>query len=336
MRISEIHHILSAVRKENSLSQKDIAAMLNVEQATVSLYETGKRGIPLDLLDNWLQILDIEVKVTPKGFKPINPPEEIENDLATFYELRKKRNFLIAELRAAMAVKLMQEPQFAKTNEETEEGRFWPYNYNCEELVGLIETRYDHPDQKYMAVEYTCDEVNVYKFLSADESGDEQSDYEWMNVNRVYFTEDDFLTLSGRWNRDSMEMRKMTILRKSTTHPDGVEIIDPEGFPLRTLVEMMENHLRFSNIVKELERDWKYINRTRELAEIRQQMVDISLRNKLENGKANTEFVFWREEDHNAVEIPLWDTQRTWKWLEEGVEWTEEYSETQEIKVVAE
>lgn len=44
----------------------------------------GYRAIPLEILDDWLQLLKIEVKIIPKGFAPLKPTEDIENDLEMF------------------------------------------------------------------------------------------------------------------------------------------------------------------------------------------------------------------------------------------------------------
>lgn len=41
---------LRELREERSLSQKEIAAHLNIKQNTYSQYETGKRQLPIDVL----------------------------------------------------------------------------------------------------------------------------------------------------------------------------------------------------------------------------------------------------------------------------------------------
>lgn len=334
MKLSNIHLTLGEQRKIRGLAQKDVAEALNVEQATVSMYENGKRGIPLDLLDDWLHLLEIEIKVIPKGFEPVKPAGDIEHDLGRFNDLKKRRNYLIAEMRAMMAEKVLQRPEFQKTVEETGEGAFWPYSLHADEFIGLIETRYDHPEQKYMAIEYTEEEVNAYKFLPAHETGSDKSDQEWLGVNRVYFSEDDFLRLSAQWDLDTLEMRKMTILRKSSVHTDGVEIIDPEGFSIRTLVEMMENHKCFTEVVKEIGVDWKYISMEQELDAIGDEMLDIVSRNRLVNGKSDPDFIFWTDEDLITIDVPLVEIPRSWSWIEEGVQWVEDYREMDEIQIL--
>ena len=67
MELAKIHLLLSEQRRVQGLSQKEIADKLNVEQATISLYENGKRGIPLELLDLWLMLLGIEIKLNTRG-----------------------------------------------------------------------------------------------------------------------------------------------------------------------------------------------------------------------------------------------------------------------------
>ena len=60
LKLATIHQYLGEQRRKQNLAQRDVAEALNVEQATISFYETGKRSIPLDLLDRWLQLLEIE------------------------------------------------------------------------------------------------------------------------------------------------------------------------------------------------------------------------------------------------------------------------------------
>ena len=88
---------------------------------------------------------------------------------------------------------------------------------------------------------------------------------------------------------------------------------------------MLENHKRFTEAVKELEQDWKYINMEQELETLVNEMLDIVLNNRLANGTLNPEFVFWNDEDIEAIEVPLAETPRGWEWLEEGVKWRESW-----------
>lgn len=41
---------LKTLRKENGVSQKELAEYLNIKQNTYSQYETGKRELPIDFL----------------------------------------------------------------------------------------------------------------------------------------------------------------------------------------------------------------------------------------------------------------------------------------------
>lgn len=331
MKLSEIHTLLSKTRKERNLAQRDIASSLNVEQATISLYENGKRGIPLDLLDAWLQLLEIEIKATPQSLVPVNRTEDIEHDLHTFRELKRKRNRLIAEIRAITAEKLLHIPKFQQTEPQSGESLFWPYSFPTTECVGLVETRYDHPEQKHLAVEYTNEEVNIYKFVPVYEAENEQMDTGWSDIKRIYFSEDEFLNLGGEWEADQMEKHKITILRKHANHPDGVEIIAPEGFPIRALLDMVENYTFFSKAIKELYLDWQLIKMKHELDGIRKDLTNIMMHNRLQNGSVNPDFVLWSETDLEAIDVPLWAGYRNWYWVEEGVSWIEDVDEPNEI-----
>lgn len=333
MKLANIHLILGDERKKHGLSQKDVADALTVEQATVSMYENGKRGIPLDILDQWLNLLDIEIKIIPKGYEPVKPAQDTKDDLKKFNSLKRRRNFLFAEMRAMMAENLMSVPEFRETEEESGEDIFWPYSFCGDPAVGLVETRYDHPEQKFLAVEYTKDEVNVYKFLTEHEVSDGESDGEWLKISRIYFSEDDFLTFGELWDQDSMDMRKVTILRKNKRMPDGVEIVGVEGFSVRSLLEMQENFVRFLSVVNKVEKFPEYERMEDELDVVMNELGDLSLGNRLENGTMNPDFIYWTEEDKEACDVPLWSDERCWKWVREGLEWREDLQESREIQV---
>jgi len=328
MKLSDVHILLAQIRKTRDKTQRDIADTLNMEQATVSLYESGKRGIPLPLLDDWLELLEIEVQITPREIMPVKPEEETQSDLDAFEQLKNRRNYLIAELRAMMAEKIAQEEGIGdRLNEETDELKFWPYSFCGDPAVGLVETRYDHPQQKYLAVEYTKNEVNVYRFLDIKETYNEHSDPKWLNADRVYFSEDDFLTIGDIWETEHMEARKVTILRRNESAPDGVEIINPEGFGIRSLLEMQENLMRLIAVIRETERMENYRRMEDELDAIMDKLGNISLNNRLRNGSTNPAFEYWTEKDRDAIDVPLYKKERDWVWIEEGVQWYEEDQE---------
>ena len=319
MKLCEIYLLLNDIRKERKLSQLDIAEFLNVEQAAVSMYENGKRGIPLDLLDNWLQMLNIDITITPKDYEPQKSIEETKTELDVFDQMKKRRNFLIAEMRTMVAQRIVQEPLFQAKDDESGEGHFWPYSLIGDTAIGLIETRYDHPLQKYMAVEYTKSEINVYKFMR-----DTENNENGLSLNRFYFSEEDFLMLCDDLDDENMNVRKITIMRKNTKLPDGVEIIETEGFPLSALLQMQETYNRFNAVVNEIEEQWNYVKMENELEEIGNKMLDIVMDNRLSNGTVNPEFIFWSDEDKEAIDIPLWSAERNWYWIEDGIKWREE------------
>jgi len=336
MELAKIHLLLSEQRRVQGLSQKEIADKLNVEQATISLYENGKRGIPLELLDPWLMLLGIEVKLNTRGSVPVRAPEETMNDLDVFKTLKRRRNYLIPEMRAMLAEKIMQDPLFRQTDLETGESLFWAYSFGGDPAVGVVETRYDHPEQKFLAVEYTEREVNLYKFLSAGEVGEDQSDPEWLKISRIYFSEDDFLTFGGQWDEESMEARKVTILRENKNAEEGVEIVSVEGFSLRTLTEIQNTFLRLKTVVNQVTEDERYSSMNKELDEISYQIVELALDNCYENGAMNPDFELWSEIDKAVIDVPLWAENRSWHWIREGEAWREEYSETTEVQVYKE
>ena len=63
MTLAYIHLTLADERKRKQIEQKEIAKALGLDPSTISLYEKGKRGIPLKILDKWLYLLDLEVEL---------------------------------------------------------------------------------------------------------------------------------------------------------------------------------------------------------------------------------------------------------------------------------
>ena len=57
--MSTMQERLQDVRKEAGLGQKEIAAALGITQQQYSLYETGKRTIPADILKDICKILNV-------------------------------------------------------------------------------------------------------------------------------------------------------------------------------------------------------------------------------------------------------------------------------------
>jgi len=297
------------------------------------MYENGKRGIPLDILDAWLKLLEIEVKITPKEYEPVKSAEDIKNELIEFNRLKKRRNFLIAELRAQMAETIANVPGLQGVG-ENDEPKFWPYSFFTDTQVGVVETRYDHPEQKFLAVEYTPDEVNIYKFLPGEDGYEGPREREWIGGNKAYLSEDDFLTLGWQWDQESMDNHKITVLRRNKSLPDGIEIVEPSGFSLRTLLEMQENHSLFASAAEETQQAETYKRLDLELDNVDRKMLDITLNNRLNNGSLDPVFEFWTEQDKEAIDIPLWGKERTWEWVEEGMKWTDDLQESGEIQVM--
>lgn len=316
IKLSTIHLALAQARKERGISQEQIARELAVEQAAISLYENGHRGIPLDTLERWAELLDIDITITPKGYEPMNEPDYEQRDLEEWSRLKRRRNALIAEMRSLMAVRVLKTPEFQAVDEESGESRFWAYSFHADHSIGLVESRHDHTSQKHLAVEYTGEEVNVYKF-------DPEFIAQSGGLDRTYLTEDDFLTLGSNANPEEMDLLKSTIFRENASRPDGVELVNSEGFSIRSLWEMQESYARFSAIYDEVIGCAEYQEMEEELLQIEGFLDDLMIDNRLSNGMLNPTFVRWDDGDTEAVSVPLHEPERTWHWVEEGVSWME-------------
>lgn len=50
---------LAEIREENKMSQKDMAEILGIGISTYCQYETGKRSVPVEVVENITNILNI-------------------------------------------------------------------------------------------------------------------------------------------------------------------------------------------------------------------------------------------------------------------------------------
>lgn len=67
-----IHDKIKEIRKDNDTSQKTIADHLNITQQQYSLYENGKRTIPIDLFKMFCLYFGVSADYVlglPKGLK---------------------------------------------------------------------------------------------------------------------------------------------------------------------------------------------------------------------------------------------------------------------------
>lgn len=326
MKLSTIYTTLAQIRRERGISQSSLAAALNVEQAAVSLYENGKRGISLDLLDRWFSLLEIDAAITPKGYEPVKDQDAVQEDLREFVRLKHRRNYLIAEMRSAMAVRIMQEPSFLRKRSESGDNLFWVYAFHGNAFVGIVETRFDHPNQRHLAVEYTEDGVNVYKFSLDDTLNPRE-------VDHIYYSEADFLSFGSFSMRDMMDSHRVTIIRTDTGTPEGLKLLNSEGFPIRSLLEMQENQKNFVAVCDEVAGSEWYRSMRDELFQVEERLADLALENRLGNGQASSAFSLWTEDDEGAVSVPLNDEKRAWRWIEEGAKWEEGFYGQGEIRI---
>ncbi|MBQ9955617.1 MAG: helix-turn-helix transcriptional regulator [Eggerthellaceae bacterium] len=316
-KLSTIHALLAQTRKERGISQLTVAEALNLDQTTISLYENGHRGIPLPTLDSWFDLLGIDLSITVRGHEPVKAADLAERDLKEFEHLKRRRNYLIAEMRSMMAQRVMGDAFFAQSDPDSGEGRFWPVAFHDDNSIRLVEHRTDHPSQKHLAVEFTGEEVNVYRFAHG-------GPVRTRGIDRAYMTEDDFLTHGAVLSHDEMDVMKSTIFRANAAKPDGVELVGHEGFPVSSLLDMQEAHKRFEAVYDEVIalEGWQELEE--ELLGIEGRLDELLIDNRLENGMSDPAFTRWGEEDESAVSVPLHETERTWHWVEEGSKWVDD------------
>ena len=314
-KLSQIHETLAQVRKERGLSQGTVAKRLVLDQTTISLYENGHRGIPLDTLDRWFEILGVTVSISIEGYEPAKEPECEQRDLEEFSQLKRRRNYLIAEMRSLMAQRVMQDPELGAADEESGESQFWPYSFHQDHVIGLVESRFDHPSQRYLAVEYTGEEVNVYRFGESMPS---------TTPGLAFLGEDDFLTTGDTLAHEDFEALKSTIFRKKASSPDGLELINSEGFPVSSLLVIQKNFERFVTVYDEVIGHENYLTMETELLQIEGRLDTLLLDNRLGNSKPNPAFERWIKADEQAVSVPLYSPERIWHWVEEGVSWVDD------------
>lgn len=320
LKLANIHETLAEARKRLGISQSDLAAALCIEQASVSYYETGQRRVPIELLDQWLAMLDIEITITPKGYESSRDEEFIQRDLEAFEAAKRRRNFLIAELRSMMARRVMQEPFFQKEYDNSDESAFWPFALHADHRIGVLENRSDHLSQKHLAVVLTDEDASVYR-LNTDAAPVPARE------NRVYMTETDFLTIGSQLYHEELEALKSVVMRRSQNTPGGTELVNTGGFVLGPLLEIQESLTTFASIYEEVVSQDEYREMEAELLQIDSQLSNLEYDNRLTNGMPSPAFQLWTANDQSAVDVPLYSPNRVWHWIEEGVKWAETIDE---------
>jgi len=104
-----------------------------------------------------------------------------------------------------------------------------------------------------------------------------------------------------------------------------VELVSPEGFSVRSLLEMQGNLTCFAAVYDEIIGQDDYLEMEEELLQIEGRLDELLIDNRLGNGMPNPEFQRWTEADGQAVSVPLHEPERTWRWTVEGVSWTDDF-----------
>lgn len=81
--ISQLRPILRAFRKERGLTQKELAQRLNISQQRYAQMEARPEAVSLDQLLGVLQILGVELTLSPKSAPPQPPAQLIASDHET-------------------------------------------------------------------------------------------------------------------------------------------------------------------------------------------------------------------------------------------------------------
>lgn len=125
MDFNELYKQLKEKRIEKGYTQKEIAEHLQIDVTTFSNYEAGKRNLPADVLDKWLQFfgLKLTVKVEYDTSELLRKAQvQIEENKQKFHSIR------------------------AKMYDEDFDGEFSLKNFTKEELAFLNWLESDHRD----------------------------------------------------------------------------------------------------------------------------------------------------------------------------------------------
>lgn len=320
IKLSNIHKTLAEQRKRLGITQQELAEALHVEQTSISNYETGQRRVPIEILDAWFTMLDIEVTIIPKGYEATKDEELMKKDLEEFSAAKRRRNFLIAELRSLMAQRVMGEPFFQKEYDNSGESTFWPFAFHADHRIGIIENRYDHPSQRSIAVAITDEDASIYRF-NPDIAQEPTA------AGRAYMTETDFLNIGSQLSHEELESLKSTLLRISQETPGGTALVNAEGFALGSLLETQASLARFAALCKEISKQEDYCAMEAELLQIDGRLSMLEYDNRLANGMPNPAFRLWTAADQSAIDVPLYSPDRIWEWTEEGASWTDKFDD---------
>lgn len=105
MDLNKVGSFIASLRKEKGLTQVELGILLNVNDKTVSRWETGKNAPDISMLNDLSEKLDISVKELLNGER--NLEKDINIEALKYYNNRGKKRILISAIIAILIILLI-------------------------------------------------------------------------------------------------------------------------------------------------------------------------------------------------------------------------------------
>lgn len=105
MDLNKVGSFIASLRKEKGLTQVELGILLNVNDKTVSRWETGKNAPDISMLNDLSEKLDISVKELLNGER--NLEKDINIEALKYYNNRGKKRILIFAIIAILIILLI-------------------------------------------------------------------------------------------------------------------------------------------------------------------------------------------------------------------------------------
>lgn len=105
MDLNKVGSFIASLRKEKGLTQVELGILLNVNDKTVSRWETGKNAPDISMLNDLSEKLDVSVKELLNGER--NLEKDINIEALKYYNNRGKKRILISAIMAILIILLI-------------------------------------------------------------------------------------------------------------------------------------------------------------------------------------------------------------------------------------
>lgn len=278
METNDIISILKEERVKRKITQSDVANYLGVDVSAISLFESGKRKITIELLDKWLAYFSMKLTIVDTNSKEISTiPKE---DIKDFQKLKKRRNEIIHN-RHIKQVELLK-------SIFPEKSFFATGNMPVVAMIDQVDLQTGNTSIIYYNDLVVNGSLNYLPYLEEDCN---ILNFRMSTITKMRF---DYIELPQYKSND-----EGVILYKDN---DDVLIRDASGFTIDLLVKVNKTLIRYNKEINKLLEDIKNNTFETEELEMIQEKISYYINKwKISTYEYHPQFEYWSKEDFEST-----------------------------------